>query len=303
MTGAVSLPEPAADDWGFPRAVAGINALVSFGRARGVGADRLLSGTGLVPAELAESGQEVIAAQEMRVVRNLRAVLGEVGLSVGETYRPATFGAFGYAMLASHTVLEAMQTALRFIDLSFAFAIPRAELLADEVVVSLDATTLPPDVRRFLLERDASAVRTVLDGLVPGGVGARLQMQQDRAEIRFDAVELKRPLAERSADTLALAEAMCRDVVGRRRARDGFAQDVRVLITQRLPRGAAMAEVASALGYTERTLRRRLQVEGVGYQVLLDEVRSSMAAALTSGLATMPVAELAARLGYGSAPA
>ncbi len=297
------LPSPAADDWGFPRSGAGIGVLVRFARTRGLSDDRILRGTGLQAAELASADREVTAAQELRVVRNLRAVLGEVGLTVGRIYRPSTFGPFGYAIVASSTVLEAMSTALRFIDLSYAFAIPRASTDGALVTVTLDGSDLPADVRRFLLERDAAAVHTVLEGLVPGGVGGVLRLDDERAEITFAATELARPLPERSAQAMELAEAMCRDVVDVRRARVGFAQDVRVLITQRLREGAPMPEVAAALGYTERTLRRRLSTEGVGYQVLLDEVRSSMAAALTAGRATMPLADLAEQLGYSTAAA
>lgn len=303
MSEPVVLPEPAAEDWTFPRMAAGIDTLLRYGRSRGVSEDVLLLGLGLHVAELAQSEREVTAAQELRVVRNLRARLGEVGLRVGETYRPATFGAFGYAMVSSRTVVEAMRLALRFIDLSFAFAIPRAIIDGPEVLITLAGADLPADVRRFLVERDAAAVRTVLDGLVPGGVGARLSLTEAGAEIRFAVTELDRPLPERSAEALELAEAMCREVVGPRRARVGFTQDVRVLIAQRLRDGAPMPEVAAALGYSERTLRRRLQLEGVGYQLLLDEVRSSLAAALSVGRATVPLDDVADRLGYGSASA
>ncbi|WP_148612777.1 AraC family transcriptional regulator ligand-binding domain-containing protein [Nocardioides rubriscoriae] len=303
MTVLVLRLEPAATDWTFPRAVAGVVVLCRYAGAHGLGARRCLAGTGLRAEDLAEPEREVTAAQELRVVRTLRRELGEVGLAVGATYRASTFGAFGYAVQSSRTVLDAMTTAAHFIDLSFAFALPRAEVVGDRVVVEHDATPLPRDVRRFLLERDAEAVRQVIDGLVPGGVGARLEVDGDRARVTFDADQLERPLPDRSAEGLRTAEAVCRDVVDRRRARTGLAADVRVLVTQRLRDGAPMGEVAAALGWTERTLRRRLAAEGVGYRELVDEVRSSMAAALGAGRATLPLAELAARLGYASAPA
>ncbi|MDO9457416.1 AraC family transcriptional regulator ligand-binding domain-containing protein [Nocardioides sp.] len=295
--------EPAADDWTFARAAAGIVVLCRYGAAHGLGARRCLAGTGLAPHDLDDPDREVTAAQELRVVRTLRRELGEVGLAVGATYRAGTFGAFGFAVQSSRTVLDAMATAAHFIDLSFAFAIPSAEVVGDLVVVEHDGAGLPRDVRRFLLERDAEAVRQVLDGLVPGGVGAVLEVGDERARVTFGADQLDRPLPDRSAEGLRTAEEVCRDVVDRRRARTGLAADVRVLVTQRLRDGAPMADVAGGLGWTERTLRRRLAAEGVGYRELVDEVRSSMAAALTAGRATLPVAELAGRLGYGSAPA
>jgi AraC-like DNA-binding protein len=295
--------EPAAADWTFARAVAGVVVLCRYAATQGLGTRRCLAGTGLAAEQLADPDHEVTAAQELRVVRTLRRELGEVGLAVGATYEAGTFGAFGYAVQSSRTVLDAMTTAAHFIDLSFAFALPRAEVVGERVVVEHDGAGLPRDVRRFLLERDAEAVRQVLDGLVPGGVGAVLEVDGDRARVVFGADQLARPLPDRSPEGLRTAEAVCRDVVDRRRARTGLAADVRVLVTQRLRDGAPMGDVAAALGWTERTLRRRLADEGVGYRELVDEVRSSMAAALTARRATVPVAELAARLGYASAPA
>lgn len=296
------LPDPAAEDWSFPRASAGIALLVRYAVAHGVPARTALAGTGLDVAVLGPAESEVTAAQELRVVRTLRRELGEVGAAVGATYSTTSFGAFGLAMLAGPTVLDAMTTALRFIDLSHAFAIPRADVDGDRVVVTLDGERLARDVRRFLLERDATAVRQVLDDLVPGGVGAVLAVEAQRARVVFGTAELHRPLPRRRADRLALAEAVCRDVVDRRRARSGLAADVRVLMTQRLRDGAPMPEVAGALGWTERTLRRRLRDEGVGYRELLDEVRASLAHELSRGR-SMPVAELAAHLGYSDAAA
>lgn len=294
--------DPAADGWDFPRSSAGLVVLVRFAEAAGLPPGVALVGTGLHADDLT-SDREVTAAQELRVVRALRHALGEVGAAVGERYEAATFGAFGYAMLSSRTVLDAMAFAVRFIDLSHAFALPRAEVVGPDVVVTVDGTRLPDDVRRFLVERDAVAVHRVLESLVPGGVGARLDWEHPGARIAFGADQLDRPLPERSAERQALAARVCADIVGARRARTGLAQDVRVLITQRLERGAPMAEVATALAMSERTLRRRLDAEGVGYQELLDEVRSSMAAALLGGRATMPVAAVATRLGYADAAA
>ena len=291
--------DPAPGDWAFPRSVAGIGVLVRYAATRGLPAEQALRGTGL--SSYALGAGEVTAAQELRVVRTLRHAFGEVGIEVGERYSAATFGAFGYALLASRTVLDAMSIAVQFIDLSHAFAMPRAEIRGDRVVVEVDGADLPHDVRRFLVERDTTAVRVVLDSLVPGGVGASTTWCSGGARLEFGADQLDRPLPQRSPERLALAAQMCADIVGARRSRTGLAQDVRVLIAQRLAQGAPMTETADALAMTQRTLRRRLAAEGVGYQELLDEVRSSLAAALHHGRSTMPVTAVAERLGYASA--
>ncbi len=303
--------DPAAEHWDFPRSSTGIAVLLRFAEEAGLSTQRVLVGTGLHTEDLLEREREVTAAQELRVVRTLHHLLGEVGAAVGERYEAATFGAFGYAVLSSRTVLDAMAFAVRFIDLSHAFALPRAEVVEDQVVISLAGSGLPADVGRFLVERDAVAVHRVLESLVPGGVGAVLTWgaagepvgRPGVATICFAADQLDRPLPERSRQRQELAAQVCLDIVDVRRARSGLSQDVRILITQRLERGAPMGEVAAALALSERTLRRRLRAEGVGYQELLDEVRSSLAAALLGGRATMPVAAVATRLGYADAAA
>lgn len=289
------VQQAAVGDWGFPRAVAGVALLLEHGRAGGLSDRALLAGTGLTPSGVA-AASEVTAAQEMRVVRNLRAGLGEVGGAVGRRYRAATFGALGYALLASPTVAAAMEVALRFLDLSHAFALPRVVLDGDRVRIVVDGAGLPADVRRFLVERDAAAIRAVIAEV--GGPEALPEVQDGRVVLTLAAADLERPLSQSDPAALAVGEEICRTVVARRRERPGLAGEVRVLITQRLATGAPMPVVAAAAGLSERTLRRRLADEGTSYQRLLDEVRESLALEL---LGTLPVQDVAVRLGYAEA--
>jgi len=292
--------DAAVRDWDFPRAVSGVALLVEHARSLGLAADVVLAGSGLSAADL-DAASEVTAAQELRVVRNLRSRLGEVGPEVGRRYRASTFGVLGYALLASRTVHEAMNVALRFLDLSHTFAIPRAELDGRQVRIVVDGSGLPADVRRFLVERDAAAIRAVLAELAGLTIGAAGTAGSGEVRaLAFDIAELARPLSHADPATLAVAEAVCRDVVGRRRERPGFAGQVRVVVTQRLPRGAPMVETAAALGVSERTLRRRLTAAGTSYQRLLDEVRGSLAEELL-GTGRLSVEEIGLRLGYAEA--
>lgn len=321
----VRLEEPAARDWDFPRTVAALGLLVDFGTGEGLTGRQLLGGTGITTADLAIPDLEVTATQELRVIRNLMAGLPahrEAALAVGERYHVSTFGIFGYALMSSRTVLDAMNIGLRFIDLSFTFSIPRASLAGDVVHVEVCDDGLPADVRRFLVERDLAAIQTVFDELIPGGLllseatfafsapddptvhrrvlGVTPRFGADSHTITFDAAYLERPLPQANPQTVALCEQLCRDVVSRRRRRTGITQEVRVLLTQRLAFGAAMDDVAADLGLSTRTLRRRLSEAGTSYQQLLDEVRSSLAEEL---LATgrLGVEDVALRLGYAEA--
>jgi len=124
-----------------------------------------------------------------------------------------------------------------------------------------------------------------------------VRRRADTVLIEVDAAELQRPLPRSNPQALALSEALCRDVVERRRERSGLARAVRIHLTQQLGSGAPMCGVARELGLSERTLRRRLADEGTTFRRLLDEVRESLAVEL---LATgrLSVEEVALRLGY-----
>ncbi|MFC7493525.1 MULTISPECIES: AraC family transcriptional regulator [unclassified Nocardioides] len=283
--------------WDFPRAVAGVRLLLELAVERGVPEGVALAGTGLGVVDLA-TASEVTADQELRVVRNLHARLGEVGAEVGRRYRTATFGVLGYALLSSRTLLDAMNVALRFLDLSHTFAIPSAALVGDRVRIVVDGSRLPADVRRFLVERDTAAILAVLNELVSGGLATRTTVAGDARVVTLPAADLGRRVSHADAAARAVSETVCRDVVARRRERSGLAGEVRVLATQQLAAGAPAASVAAALGVSERTLRRRLAADGTSYQRLLDEVRESLAVEL---LGTLSVQDVAVRLGYAEA--
>lgn len=293
--------EPAAArDWHFPRHVAGTALLVAVGAESGVPTSVLLRGSGLGARDVADPQREVTAEQELRVVRNLLAAApGVTGGQVGAAYHASTFGPLGFALLSSPTLGDAANLALRFIDLSFTFTIPSASVEDDEVVVRVDDRGVPDDVRRFLVERDLTAIWAVLREIC--GTAAGLDAAWDRSgnELRFASRWLEHPLPQANSHACALAEALCHDLVSPRRGRDAFTGQVRILVAQHLESGAPMADVAAALGLSERSLRRRLADAGTSYRAVLDDVRSTAAQDLLArGLL---LDEVALRLGYAEA--
>jgi AraC-like DNA-binding protein len=320
------LERPAAHDWEFARGVAGIAVLVEVGRAAGVTASTRLSGTGLRVGELADHERLVTAEQELRVVRNLRrAAPGISGVEVGRSYHVSTFGILGFALLSSRTLLEALNAALRYIDLSFTFAIPDPYVEQGRLVLAVDEHRLPADVRDFLVERDLAAIHSVAGELLtrplplldlelaaPGPsapstdeaarevFGRVPSYSRARSALTFDPAHLDLVLPQGNPQSRAMSEALCNDVVARRRARTGVTQQTRVLITQHLAQGAPMEVVAAGLGLSERTLRRRLTEQGTSYQELLDEVRASLSTELLTR-ARLGVEDTALRLGYAEA--
>lgn len=315
---------PATRSWDFPRQVAGTALLVAAGQDDGVAASTLLHGSGLTLRNLADHRREVTAQQELRVVRNLLAAApGTTGVRVGSRYHASTFGPLGFALMSSATLGDAANLTFRFLDLSFTFCVPTARVDGDQVVVGVEHGDLPADVHPFLVERDLTAIWTVLREIAggaprltsltlphaPGGSGALRSAfgvtpvraePGGRAELRLDAAWFDLPLPQANAHAFAMAEALCRDLVARRRSRTGVAEEVRVLVAQRLSDGAPMGEVASTLGLSERSLRRHLTEAGTSYRTVLDEVRRSAAEELLARPG-LTVDDVARELGYAEA--
>jgi AraC-like DNA-binding protein len=244
------------------------------------------------------------------------------GVRVGARYHASTFGPLGFALLSSPTLGDAANLAFRYLDLSFTFTVPSARLEEGEVVVSVHDRGLPADVRRFLVERDLAAIWTVLREVAGGtpqaaalvlpfdpgaavdhrtvfGVAPRWE-DGEPAQLRLDATWFDLPLPQADAHACALAEALCRALVSPRRSRDGLVEDVRVVVAQRLERGAPMGEVAAELGVSERSLRRHLADAGTSYRALLDDVRRGLAEELLADR-TLSVDGVARQLGYAEA--
>ncbi|WP_330275251.1 AraC family transcriptional regulator [Lentzea sp. NBC_00516] len=317
-----SLAEPVVRHWDFPRGIASVALLVRFGAEHGVPLGGLLQGSDIDPALLADPVAEIEAHQELTVVRNLAARLPHAGVAVGRRYHATTFGVLGYAFLSAATLQDAITTALRYLDLSFAFTAPSAVIDGDRLVLALDAGALPGDVASFLAERDLAAIHTVVGELMTGAVpvlgvdfrhtppedlrehhevfGVRPHFGADADQSVVDVAVLAEVLRLASPETTAACEEQCRALATRRRESPGVAQEVRRLLESSVRFQETMPVVARALGVSPRTLRRRLATSGTSYQALLDEVRAKRAVRLLSR-GEMSVEAVADQLGFAEA--
>ncbi|QLY31697.1 AraC family transcriptional regulator [Nocardia huaxiensis] len=324
------VQEAGIRDWDFPRGVASAALMVGFAREHGVAAERILEGSGLSEKILGDPDAQIDARTELAVIRNLVRELGDrpnLGLAVGRRYRITTFGIFGFACVSSPTLGEAIAFALRYLELSFTFCIPVARWRPGEFVARIHDERVPADVRRFLVERDVTAMHQMLCDLMGHRVeliradfdfpapddiepwieiyGLRPRFEQQHNLFTLDPAVLERPLPQANEHTWAMCLAQCRDLVSRRRARTGIAADVRGLL---VPRGGidgfaqppGIDAVARELNVSTRTLRRHLDSAGTSYRALLDEVRRALAEEMLTAT-PLSVSDVAIRLGYAEA--
>lgn len=308
-------------DWDIPRTPTSVGVLLSLASERGVSPETCLAGSRLTVDGLQRPNAEVTARQELTVVTNLLEALDypdDFGVEVGLRYRLATYGIFGFALISSPTLRSAIEVGVRYLDLTFATSTLGTRVDDDEFQFVLEAPGTPDRVRRFEIDRLATAVsvikRELSADLPPFGVRfvhsrpANLDryLEAFGIEPEFDAAEnllnlpmdlLDLPLPQANPYNSAATQEQCRNLLEERRSRTGLSGQVRDLLLASPAHPPNADDIARALAMSPRTLRHRLGAEGTSYRELLDEIRQRLAEEMLIK-AGLTVAETASRLGY-----
>jgi AraC-like DNA-binding protein len=317
-----------APSWDVPRSTVASRHLLDTGEAHGIDAARCLAGTGLTTAHLAEPAAEVQASQELAIVRNLLAQVGDaagLGIETGLRYTLASTGILGYALLTSPTVRDAVTIARRYATLTSTFLTIAAHETDTGVVLEFDVSETPADVRQFLVQRDLAAIAHVVPLLIgadhPGapvlvelqatdfphdflaGAGLHFTVKHDapRTAITIPAELLDQPMPAADPDTAAMCIRQCEQLLDRRAERGGLSAQIRARLIQDPSQMPPMATVAREYAVAERTLHRRLAAENTSYRALVDEIRETLAVELLGN--NLTVEEVARHLGYSETAA
>ncbi|RIS72850.1 AraC family transcriptional regulator [Mycobacteroides abscessus] len=313
--------------WDYRRVIAATHILIEVATEKGLDYSDCLRGTSITVEDLKDTTTEIEASEELTVIRNVLARLGDhpgFGTEVGSKFALGNYGLFGFAMLSSPTVRAAIEFGCRYIQLANMFSNVTFEESGEQGLIRFDSSDTPADVRDFLIERELATIRAIAPSLLKKitdelfsqcqldlvlskerGSGIRLpaslsvRYDQPHTVLRFPRRVLDRRPPQAHAPTAELLEAQCQDLLRARTRRRELADRVRSRLKRDLGRIPSMAEVATELHIDPRTLRRRLRDEGTSFRALTEEAR----AALSPGLLEMGlrVEEVAKRLGYTEA--
>lgn len=309
------------DPWHYPRSPASIELMLRFGQARGIPPERLMAGTRLAPADLKDPESTLSAAQELRVIRNLCAVMpqaADAGLAVGLTYRLSTYGLLGYGLLSSANGEAALALARRLLPLTYTFA--AISFKSDGVMMQMvfkPAPDLAGDTARFVVGRAMGATARVMRDVIgpdfrlasfelagPGRSGvstvfdAPVRHGHALNAIRFRRALLQGPLPQANPMTAQMCERMCQELLRKRSPRVDTATFIREhLAGHPLAHPPLVTDYARMLNASERTLKRRLQEEGTTFRAISNTARLDRANALIRE-GRLSLAQIAADLGF-----
>ncbi len=264
-----------------------------------------LEGTGLCLKQFeggADSDKYLTLEQECRIYQNILQITQDpfIGIKVGRTYRAEIFGMLGYAMLTARTVGEALHIAHEYDPLSFGhfnhrffndgcfvgiaferqYDVPESivQILTDRAVESA-LTTFQTCYGCRLPIYKVRLVHSNFDHLkeYEKNFGCPVELGGDKTEILFDKsiTDFEQPRSDSDFSKHCLNE--CKKILGTLRQESQLILEVREIILAQPGVFPSAADVAVSLGFTTRTLRRKLANEGANYQEVLNEVRSEIA--------------------------
>lgn len=291
---------------------------------RGISAESCLENTSVSVAELDDPNAVHSTTDEIMAIENLVRLTPEnvgLGFSVGNETHVNAFGIWGFAILTSPTLREAIATSIDYAKLSFMIAEMALTEDGDEARLELDLTGVPAAAHRYIIERHlvvtVKFIRDLLqkpdfmdfetrlkdaDSNYPLKMAALtsipIKMNQEIDALVFPASILDKALPKSDPVSLQFCLNQCKALLEEQTGTlPHWSQQVRDAIIDNIGSEQQIEDVARKLAMTERTLRRRLTDEGTSFRQLLIDSRMALAYELL-GSAGLNVETVAWRVGY-----
>jgi len=311
-------------NWRERRDSTNVLYLLATAQQLGVARERCLQNSGLSSDGFA-AGEPVELWQELAVIRNLVAASPRsgLGLLLGQHYHLTSLGLLGYAMLASHSLADALQISSQFRALSLSICPVSLQPTEQGLYLILDQGVLPPDAREPVIERGLVAWTRVFSELlqrpfVPLRVdlnlarpaaaeeyrayfGCAIELHAERNAMLISTADLHAPLPQANAVTQAACASLCQQLcAGVDDVRTPLARQVMQVLMSHVGGGTTAEQVAGLLGVSVRSLHRRLAAEGYPFGALDARVRCNLAERLLRDT-DLRLEAIAQQLGYTEA--
>jgi AraC-like DNA-binding protein len=244
------------------------------------------------------------------------------GVLAGARRRVREAGLVGYTMLHSSTLGEALARLSRYTRIISDAEEITLRARAGSATIGLDVHPLRHAIPA-LFDRTAASVVGAMREICASGMTLRevrfphaaprslkehrawfrcpLTFDARRCEIEMDAAELERPVVSADSTLASYLDRLAMDALDRLGGDDSPADRVRRTVWATLADGPPnLARTAARVGYSARTLQRRLAEAGASFEGIVDDLRRELAARLLREH-RLAVYEVAFMLGYSDA--
>jgi AraC-like DNA-binding protein len=303
-------------------AIAYVLLTLQLAAERGLERDSLLAGLDISARQLQQADSRVSFRQYGRLCARVLRLSGDpsVGYDFGLRGSMTVHGFLGLGVLSQPDVRGAVDFALRYAPrirspgFSLHFLID-----GDSAALDLHETVQYGPLHQYSIDAQLVTVSTLLRTVMPvadmelwfrGAEPAHYAAWRKRLpacrfgmganQVRFAAALLPRTMDTANAVTAALVRDYCERELSLLGGRDDWATRVRALLSAEVGRYPGIDELAGQMATSPRTLKRRLQEQGVSYTQLVNEARERDSVRLLRDT-TLTIEQIAERMGYSEA--
>jgi len=287
----------------------------------GIQPREILAGSGITMSDLDDPHRLITTAQEMMIGRKLvqRAPDGVNGLDIGPRIHLFSKGKLGMAALCSETALDALKMMIRYIDLTATYFQYELTVEGEQGSVRMKALVNLDDFGRYVFETEVVSLYTmcsmILDDIhvfkemhiaFPAPAYAMrygevfhcpVSFGAPRHWFTFDPSLLDKALKHSNTLTQKVLDQECRQLCRRLNEHATVKDRIRHELIFSEDHYPTLDQLAQRVNMPERTIRRKLTMEGTSYKDILSDVRKQIALELiAAGDASME--KIAEKLGY-----
>lgn len=287
----------------------------------GVNAVPLFRKAGLRDPATIQPGERLPLHAVAALMRTIRAQLDRPDFSfeLGARIPITAHGALGAALLACRNAAAALDLTERYITLVLPGVQFSRSAQGSEVSVRYEIASSWHELEPFIVEaligntvhnmalmlgqpflpRRASLryARPANASCYEQRLACAVRFGTDSNEMIYTRSQLEAPIRTANALSERLSLRQCEDELREVQSSKALSERIREVLQAHLHESPSIGEVAARLNLSERTLRRRLDEEGINFRALLQDIRLD-AAKHYLGATQMHIEGIAQRLGY-----
>lgn len=300
-----------------------IKTLIKVCKARELDVNCLFNNSGIKDLDLEK--ELSLSAQQLDTISTNAIEMcddRQLGLLVGSSMDISSQGIFGYAIITSATIGEALKLMVRYNKALLPSVDVKMLSRQSRIEVLIKAPHLPIDLARFYIELLYAAIMRSGSSLIPKGrtsvhldfnydapydevpyqklFGSKVKFNSDRSVLSFNEADLNLSIVTANPVARDIFRRQCDRLLSRDTHRGMTSERVQEVILQSGTEFPTSMEVAKQLHMSESTLQRRLAKEGYKFQQLLDQVRNKLAHEYLRGT-KLSVSDIATLLGFSDA--
>lgn len=301
-----------------------IQAILNIVESEGIDPSLALNNTGLEVAQILDIDTHIADDLEVTVIENALRLLPQragYGVKAGRALRISDLGVWGLTISTSPNLRSALEATARFSELPTSL-LSNLKLNESKNRVSfiVDMAHLPKAIHRFMFERYFTMMSRFIKDMVPRYdlaefelglpfndplyeeqlaklIDLRIKSKQRDYFVSFPKELLDHPFSDAAPMAHAHFMAECERLLSEHKGLPNFAQKIHDYMLNQQQFSPKLETVASHLHLSARTLRRRLNDEGLNFKHIVQDTKMTLAKELltTGGL---PVKVVADQLGY-----